>query len=169
MVQDAPKAKTAPGETGRPVAPDSRRVYDGDAIHGVVNQILAALERLEQQLSTLQRPPEMPSRPILTTAEAMQLTRKNSRSALFRWSVAWGVKSSGAGRWSLLRIQRGLLRESRSDRSRTRRAASKDSHVFKFPAPKTNEQFLPEAFPSRLAVGHPPTYPKGPMAGGPHA
>lgn len=59
--------------------------------------------------------------PVLTTAEAMQLTKHKSESAFNRWANKYGVKNSQNGRWPRQRIDAGLYKEAHTGGTRRAR------------------------------------------------
>lgn len=80
---------------------------------------LAALEKLVRE--------GLSPRPVLTTAEAMELANCGSDSAFYRWAQTWRVSNCGQGRYSRRAILLGLEREAtsclRRSRSEERKAA----------------------------------------------
>jgi hypothetical protein len=80
------------------------------ALAGQLAKVEAALAVLTEEQAL--------AAPVLTTAEAMRLTKHASQSAFVRWAIKWGVTNSQNGRWPRQRLDAGLFKEARMGGSR---------------------------------------------------
>jgi len=76
-----------------------------------LDQVLAEIVALRGEMQALRASQASAARPVLSVAEAMELTGAESASAFYRWTAKWRVKPAAAGRYARRALLAGLDRE----------------------------------------------------------